>query len=942
MPADPTPPALDPPAWGAAFGLPPLARWALAWLAGIALGMRWPAPPAPALALAAAAVSGATCLALHRRLAANAPILRVLPALAFCLVLGALRGAAAIPDLSGDHIAAWLDDGPVVLRGTIARPPDRRDRRTDYLVAVEAVRSAERRAVGPGGPGGSIGHIGPRSPMGPIGHIGPSSPDPDPIAWSPAHGLVLAQASRFPSRAVGDRVLVTGTLEAAPDGPGFDYRAYLAQHDIHALMSRPAITALPGAPRHPVRRALEAIRDRARDVLNDALPEPAASLAVGILLGDDRGIPRPLDEAFQTTGTTHVIAISGSNIALLVAVLAFSLGRLLGRRRAAPVTMAVVALYTVLVGADAAVVRAALMGGVLVLGDALGRPTHAPTALLAAAWAMTAWHPAVLGDLGFQLSFAATAGLVAFARPLTTTVDGALAAHGLARGRSALRVLQEPLLVTVAAQLTTWPLIAVRTGQLSVVSLAANLLIVPVQPLVMALGGLTAVAGAVWAPAGRALGAVAWLPLAWTIAVVERAARVPYAAVELVLPVAVAAAYYAALLGLAGGRARARGALNALRSAARDGRAVVQGLKVWGRQGNDPAVDPTVDRNALDAATLRERALAVGRSLAEAGQGGRADASRAGGLREILGAWRVPAALVRLARATAWLARGWPGAAAAVALAVLVWSAVVHQPDGLLHLHVLDVGQGDALLVVTPTGRRMLIDGGPSPSAVLSELGHRLPPWDRRLDIVVLTHPDADHIGGLAAVLRRYRVGWVIDPAVPHFTAEAAEYEAAVADEVGAGARRVRGTTGLRLVLDAAAGVEAEALWPPEPPPRADASVNDRSIVLRVVHGRTSFLLTGDIEEPVEEHLVAANAPLRADVLKVPHHGSDTSSTPPFVAAVRPSLALISAGVDNPFGHPTSGALERLAGAQIRRTDLEGAIEVIGDGAGLWVKGRGR
>lgn len=842
MPPGPPPHAspIDPPAAEPIWGLPPLARWSLAWLLGIGLATRLTAPPSLAHALALLVATGAACALAHRQLAGAPRHVRALPALALCLVLGAVRGAAAIPDLSGGHVAAWIDAGPVALRGTIARPPDRRDRGTDYVVAVDGVRRGEAGA------------------------------------WEAARGLVLAQASRFPARAVGDRVLVTGTLEAASDGPGFDYRAYLAQRGIHALVRRPGMATLERGHAHAVRRALDALRDRARGVLNASLPEPAAGLAIGILLGDARGIPRPLDDAFRVTGTTHIIAISGSNIALLVAMLSATLGRVLGRSRAAPATLGCVALYTVLVGADPAVVRAALMGSVLVLGDVLGRPTHAPTALLAAAWTMTAWRPAVLGDLGFQLSFAATAGLVAFARPMTAGLAALLAARGITRGRAVLGAVEEPLLVTLAAQATTWPLIAVRTGQFSIVSLGANLLVVPVQPLVMALGGLTVLAGALWAPAGRAVGAAAWLPLAFSIAVVEHAARVPYAAVALVLPTSAAVAYYAVLLGIAGGRARLRHAAGFVRRA-----------------------------------RLAVPAMALG-----------------------------PSPTSQFVPRLIALARGWPGTVVAVALAALAWSGAAHRPDGLLHVHVLDVGQGDALLIVTPTGRRMLIDGGPSPSAVLAELGRRLPPWDRRLDVVVLTHPDADHIGGLAAVLARYRVGWVVDSAVPHHTAEVAEFEARAAAEVAGGARRVTATTGLEIMLDGAANVGAVALWPPDEAVAPGGSVNDRSIILRVTYGRTSFLFTGDIEEPVETRLLGQGAPLATDVLKVAHHGSDTSSTPAFVAAVHPALALISVGVGNRFGHPTAGAIERLAGAQIRRTDQEGAIEVLSDGTRLWVRGR--
>ncbi len=480
---------------------------AVAWFAGIALASAW--QPGWQVPLALAAVVGASLW----RLPARAGRARWPLALALVLLLGGARTAWADRPLPPDHIAVWNDTGDVALRGRIGAEPARRDRGVDYRLDVDAVREAD--------------------------------------TWQPAQGRVLVQGPRFPVHGYGETVVVTGTLVTPPVLEGFDYRAYLARQGIHGLVRRPRLETTATGGGNPVRRLLLAVKDRARLGLAASLPEPEASLATGILLGDDDRIPRRVAEAFQTTNTTHVIAISGSNIALLVTVLTMTLGKLVGRRRAFPVIVAVLALYTALVGADAAVTRAAVMGGVMLLGAYLGRPGHAATALCAAGWAMTLYRPAYLWDLGFQLSFAATAGLVAFAGWFAAGAESRLAAvAGEARARATLRLVNEAVLVTLAAQITTWPLIAYHTGQVSLVGLAANFLILPAQPPIMGLGALTALAGSLSPIAGRLVGALAWLPLAWTIRVVEAMSRLPLATVTWQMGLAPLAAYYGLVVAI--------------------------------------------------------------------------------------------------------------------------------------------------------------------------------------------------------------------------------------------------------------------------------------------------------------------------------------------------------------------------------------------------------
>jgi competence protein ComEC len=282
----------------------------------------------------------------------------------------------------------------------------------------------------------------------------------------------------------------------------------------------------------------------------------------------------------------------------------------------------------------------------------------------------------------------------------------------------------------------------------------------------------------------------------------------------------------------------------------------------------------------------------------------------------------------------------WAVAAGAWAAAAVVVPA--SDGPGTAELHVLDVGQGDAVALRTPRGRWVLFDAGrPGRGA---EAGARVVvPYLRRrggdLVAVVLSHPHADHVGGAAEVVRRLRPAWVWDAGYPLGSETYGEVLAA-ARATGARWRRVR--PGDSLVVD---GVALHVLAPDPAWTAALDDPNSASVVVSARFGRVRFLLVGDAEAAEERWLgerargdPAVAAALRADVLKVAHHGSRTSSTAEFVARVRPRLALVSVGAGNSYGHPSPLVLDRLrrAGAQVLRTDADGALVARTDGARLW------
>ncbi|MDH4269978.1 MAG: ComEC/Rec2 family competence protein, partial [Dehalococcoidia bacterium] len=270
-------------------------------------------------------------------------------------------------------------------------------------------------------------------------------------------------------------------------------------------------------------------------------------------------------------------------------------------------------------------------------------------------------------------------------------------------------------------------------------------------------------------------------------------------------------------------------------------------------------------------------------------------------------------------------------------VAILVWSVALTMPDDKLHVSFLDVGQGDAILIQTPNGQDILIDGGPDPQKINLELSERLPFWDRTIDLVVCTQPQADHVTGLVEVLQRYRVEHVLDPGVSYDSVIYQEYIRLIEyKEIECNVARA----GQEINLGN--GIKMEVLNPPESLwEGTDDDIDNNGMVLRLSWHNVSFLFTADIRAEAEFELIGQRANLRSTVLKIAHHGSVTSTSQHFLAAVDPEVAVICVGKDNPFGHPTPEVLDRLIDrlgeGNVYRTDEDGTIEFITDGERLWV-----
>jgi len=268
-----------------------------------------------------------------------------------------------------------------------------------------------------------------------------------------------------------------------------------------------------------------------------------------------------------------------------------------------------------------------------------------------------------------------------------------------------------------------------------------------------------------------------------------------------------------------------------------------------------------------------------------------------------------------------------------------VWHAALREDrKGILTVSFLDVGQGDAIFIDAPSGRQVLIDGGKG-RAVLRQLSRVMPWYDRSIDVVVATHPDADHIGGLPDVLKRYRVERVFYSSVDDDGSDQRAFVDALEEEVRGGAEKLIARRG--QILDLGGGAYVEILFPDRSVP--DIETNTGSIIVRLVYGETAFMLTGDSPQSIEKYLVpldgsttlttSANG-LKANVLKVGHHGSKTSSSPLFVGFVSPEYAVFSRGCDNSYGHPHPEVVAIFERFEIPTLDTckDGLITFVSDG----------
>jgi len=709
-----------------------------------------------------------------------------------------------------------------------------------------------------------------------------------------------------PALHAGDEVTVLTEArqpQVFKDEGAFDRRAYLEQQniDLVATLRAPELIEPLAVATLTTSTRLARVRRRLRDEIDDFFGAGSQTAGVlrAMLLGDRSFVDRAEAVDFQKTGVFHVLVVAG----LHVGALAFALYWVGRKLRLSPSwttlsTLLLLFAYVAVVEQRPPVLRAAMMAAIVVLGGFFFRRLDLLNSAAVAALVLLVAKPLALRDSSFQLTFVAIgciAGLAApwldkrvqpYARALRGWRDVTRDAAHEPRAAQ-FRIDLRSLTCLIFARVPQWMTpraedtfvgglsLALRVGELLVVTLALQIGMLPLMARdfhrITLSGPLVNLAAV---PLTGVIVPVGFLTLVCGLLfpALGKVLAVPLAWITMLLIHAVQ--WFAHL-----------------------------------SNGSYRIPGPSV---RLIAAFFVSALL-------------------------VAGAFRINRPMRRnIVRVSllAWMAS---------ALLVAIHPFAPQWARGKLEVSALDVGQGDSLFVVFPGGKTMLIDGG---GAFGGFPGHELSAgidpgeeavspylWSRgfqKLDVVALTHAHQDHLGGLTAILENFRVGtlWigreVSSPALAKLEEFAKERRIPIAHEL----------RGKSFSWD---GVEGVFLWPASVAAADGAQAkNDDSLVLRLRYGNRSMLLTGDAEKQSEHEILAENPAqaLHTDVLKVGHHGSKNSTSPEFLAAVRPQVGIISAGEDNPYGHPNAELIERLANAHVRilRTDRDGAIHVLTDG----------
>lgn len=395
----------------------------------------------------------------------------------------------------------YASESAITLRGVIADIPDRRALKTNYIVEAKVLKTNTQTLF--------------------------------------VTGRVLV-AMRIGNRLLeyGDEIVAQGNLELPESDEDFRYDNYLSVKDIYSVMDNPVMERIGENQGNPLLRSIYRFREAMEQQINRILPEPHASLLAGLLVGSRGSMPESLTQDFKTTGLTHIVAISGYNITMLITVMGTLLFWLPLKWRFWP-SVLLIAAFTLLTGASASAVRAAVMGILGLLALQMNRLQTTRLTVLWSAFVMLAWNPAQLWyDAGFQLSFLALIGVLEISPLLSPYMQRLPAFLGI----------RDSLCLTLSAQMLASAWILYLFGQLSLIAPVSNLLAPPAVPYAMLFGTLSVVLGSLWLPLGRVIGMIAWLPLQWITGVANILASLPFASLTLPgLPTLCLAGYFGLL-----------------------------------------------------------------------------------------------------------------------------------------------------------------------------------------------------------------------------------------------------------------------------------------------------------------------------------------------------------------------------------------------------------
>ncbi|MFC1698729.1 DNA internalization-related competence protein ComEC/Rec2 [Candidatus Omnitrophota bacterium] len=661
--------------------------------------------------------------------------------------------------------------------------------------------------------------------------------------WQPIAGLVKATLYGQRRVAYGDQLLLEGSLARPPglrNPGGFNYREYLANHNIFGLLKvkeKDTFQVISSKKDSSVVRHIFKFKQKLHSIIYRHLEPEQAALLSAILLGERSELSQDIKDLFISTGTIHILAISGLHVGLIAFIIIMLLRALrLKLSVAYLLTIFCLVIYAGLSGMRPAVTRATIMVSVVLCGLLINRETKIYNSLGLAALIILVANPRMLFDVGFQLSFLSVISIAYFSPRIVKFFP---------EQQGWRRYLAQAFSVSLAAWLGLAPLIAYYFNIVTPVAILANLIIIPLLLLVVATGFTLLVSAQISGFLAGIFANSCWLSLTGLTKAAFLFSRMPLSSFYLPKPGALFGLSYYTLL-----------------------------LLIFNYQRLN-------------------------------------------------------------------LSKGKLAIVLAVTANFLVWPPLFKPASDNLSVTFLDVGHGDAIFIELPgTGGNILVDGGPGQE---NDAGRRvILPFLRnrginQIDVVILTHPDDDHLGGLASVLKNINVSHAFDNGMTKRSSVFKAYQAAVKQravnyQILKQGDQISGFSKVGLFV----------LHPPEPLlSGTDKDINNNSLVLKLVYKDISLLLCGDIQCQAIPYLLALSPMLPAAIIKIPHHGSDEGQIErSFLDQVAARFAVISADRNARFGFPRPRIVEQLVntGAQVFNTGEHGAVTVVTDGRDIWIE----
>ena len=620
---------------------------------------------------------------------------------------------------------------------------------------------------------------------------------------------------------------------------GFNYQRYLASIGISGtvnIMNTSDVKITGKGSGFIIKKLGYKIKNTVLGIVGHCLAKNQAGLLAGMIIGYKDGLDQNAFEAFSRAGLTHIMVASGMNVAFIILPLSFLFRKLrLTRNVTNIIIICILVLFIFVTGFSASVVRAVIMGIIILSGQMIMRETDIYTSISTAVLSLLLYNPFMIFDIGFQLSFAATLSLVMLYPSIKATVSF----------KYIPEIFSDTLAATLAAQLGVIPISIYYFNSLSLISVISNLLVVPTVQIITIIGFVMVFSGLVNINLAVLIGYINNSILSFVLFVTEISSKLPYASIKVPTPsILMVCIYYIIVLYFFKGR-----------------------------------------RVLSNFISQKRLALAV----------------------------------------------------IIILLLNLTCSRLLPKP---IEITFLDVGQGDGAFIRTAHGTKVLIDGGGKESDSKSSFDvgksvmvpYILDQGTKKIDIVIASHGHADHTEGLEAVLKEFKIGLLI---LPDTDGQGFDRISSICSEKGI--RIVKCSRGNIIKLDN--DTKFEVLSPLEfsKDSLSQQSLNNSSLVLKLIYKNINVLFTGDSEIPVEDRLLETGTDISVDLVKIAHHGSNTSSGDAFINRVNPRYAVISVGEHNHFGHPSQVIIDRMAERNIKlfRTDLCGAVIAKSYGTGI-------